>query len=122
LRGDRAQADDSTTAVPTPSRTISVLDQVTLDTFLPHVGEIFRVLVDDQWELRTRLTAVDRWSEASARGRPREPFSLVFHGPADSALPQRIYRVENEHLEPMELFLVPIGPDAGGMRYEAVFT
>lgn len=99
-----------------------MLDQLTLDTFLPHVGAAFRVIVDDQRVMETRLASVDPWSEASAAGRDRAPFSLVFHAPGREHLPQRIYRVESERMEPMELFLVPIGPDREGMRYEAVFT
>jgi hypothetical protein len=37
-------------------------------------------------------------------------------------LPQRIYRLEHAALDPLEIFIVPIGPDAEGMRYQAVFT
>jgi hypothetical protein len=36
--------------------------------------------------------------------------------------PQRIYRVEHEALDPLDLFLVPIGPRDGGMQYQAIFT
>lgn len=99
-----------------------MLETFTIDTFQPRVGETFRVIVDDQWELRTRLSEVYRWGEGAARNRPRIPFSLVFLGPVDSNLPQQIYRIEHDALEPFEAFLVPIGPDQGGMRYEAVFT
>jgi hypothetical protein len=99
-----------------------MLDTFTIDTFTPRIGEQFRVVVDDQWELQTRLSSVDAWSGQGAVGRPRVPFSLIFHGPADSNLQQATYRVENPNMEPMELFLVPIGPDEQGMRYEALFT
>jgi hypothetical protein len=37
-------------------------------------------------------------------------------------LPQRIYRIEHATLGAFDLFLVPIGPDAQGLRYQAVFT
>jgi hypothetical protein len=99
-----------------------MLDTVTMETFQPRVGELFRVIVDEKWEMQARLSSVDPWSEAAGRGRPRAPFSLVFHAPQGAVIPQQIYRVENANLEPMELFLVPIGPDEHGMRYEAVFT
>jgi hypothetical protein len=52
----------------------------------------------------------------------REPFSLVFAGPAAPVLPQSIYRLENDDLGALEIFLVPIGRDAGGTRYEAAFN
>jgi hypothetical protein len=99
-----------------------VLQNVTADTFRPHQGRLFRVIVDDRWEMQARLTAVEVSMEPSAQGWARVPFTLVFHGPAESSLPQRIYRLEAEGLEPLDVFLVPAGQDGEGMRYEAVFT
>ena len=99
-----------------------MLETYTLETFRPHIGELFRVIVDEKWELRLVLTEVSAWGERSASGGNRKPFSLVFHAPPNSVIPQQIYRVENASLEPMEIFLAPIEPDERGMRYEAVFT
>jgi hypothetical protein len=99
-----------------------MLETCTMDTFKPHIGETFRIIVDDQWQLQVKLTSVDPWGPEAGKGRSRAPFSLIFHGPSDSFLPQHIYRIENDDMEPMELFLVPIGPDQQGMQYEAVFT
>ena len=99
-----------------------MLETFTADTFSPHVGETFRVIVDDQWEMATRLSEVSVWGHEEAKTRQRHPFSLIFHARPDAVIPQAIYRIENAGLEPFEAFLVPIGPDAGGMRYEAVFT
>ena len=48
----------------------------------------------------------------------RAPFSLVFQGDPELALPQRIYRIEHAQLGALDIFLVPIAPG----RYEAVFT
>ena len=55
-------------------------------------------------------------------GPRKQPFSLYFRSSQRGALPQAIYQVEHEKMGPMEIFLVPIGPDAQGMRYEAVFN
>lgn len=121
----RAEPEDEFGGVPpaAPTRpTIPMLETFTLDTFRPHVGELFRVIVDEQWELHLVLTEVSAWGEKSARGGDRAPFSLVFHAPTGGVIPQAIYRIENASMEPMELFLAPIEPDGGGMRYEAVFT
>ena len=52
----------------------------------------------------------------------REPFSIVFRGPLEPVLPQQVYEVKNDTIGSVEIFLVPIGPDKSGMRYEAVFT
>jgi hypothetical protein len=56
-------------------------------------------------------------------GGPRkQPYSIYFRGPRQPVLPQAIYRMEHDRMEAMDLFLVPIGPDEKGMRYEAVFN
>jgi hypothetical protein len=52
----------------------------------------------------------------------RHAFSLRFMGPPKPILPQATYRLENPALGSLEIFLVPLGPKGGGMRYEAVFT
>ena len=52
----------------------------------------------------------------------REPFALIFRGPRQPVLPQRIYKLEGGPMETLEIFMVPVGPDETGMRYEAVFS
>ena len=99
-----------------------MLQDFTIELFQPRVGETFRVVVNETWEMVTRLSEVSVWGHEEAKTRQRHPFSLIFHAPRDTVIPQAIYRIENANLEPFEAFLVPIGPDAGGMRYEAVFT
>jgi hypothetical protein len=49
-------------------------------------------------------------------------FAILFHGPADPLLPQRTYFFEHDTLGSFELFIVPIGRDQEGCRYEAVFN
>ena len=51
-----------------------------------------------------------------------ENFSLLFYGPLQPVLPQCIYRLNHDALGSMEIFLVPLGPDAESMQYEAVFN
>jgi hypothetical protein len=51
-----------------------------------------------------------------------DTFSLVFLGPMSPFLPQGIYRLTHEKFGDISLFLVPIGPNRGGMQYEAVFN
>ena len=57
-------------------------------------------------------------------GPRKQPYSVYFRGPGRPVpvLPQAIYRVEHDRMGTMDIFLVPIGPDAQGMRYEAVFN
>lgn len=99
-----------------------MLETFTMETFQPRLGELFHVVVGEDQRLPVKLTEVSPWGPEASKGRPRVPFSLVFHTVPEAVYPQRIYRVENENMEPFEIFLTPIGPDERGMRYEAVFT
>ncbi|MGI9067409.1 MAG: DUF6916 family protein [Pyrinomonadaceae bacterium] len=51
-----------------------------------------------------------------------ERFSLFFKGPGTPQLPQSTYSLSNEGMGTFHLFLVPIGRDGDGFRYEAVFN
>jgi hypothetical protein len=52
----------------------------------------------------------------------QDRFSVVFRGPHEPLLQQRIYRFEHEKLGPFDLFIVPIKRDSDGLHYEAVFN
>ena len=54
----------------------------------------------------------------------REPFSLMFVGPPDPVLPQAIYRMTAPEAgeTPLEIFIVPLGPEDGGIVYQAIFA
>ena len=94
-----------------------------IETFQNLVGEGFRLVVPGEAELELRLSEVTPLSAAtSPPGSGRAPFSLLFHGPLTPWVHQATHRLEHAGLGPLELFLVPLGPDAAGMRYEAVFT
>jgi len=102
-----------------------VLEKLTIATFAERLGETFRIHPDGTHHLSVELIEVTDLTSrggAEAAGRARAPFSIVFRGPRETVLPQRIYRMEHERIKALELFLVPIGPDAEGMRYEAIFT
>lgn len=95
------------------------LATVTLATFAPHLGERF-LLSGVDGPVPLTLAAVDALPASTGAGRD-EPFALVFRGPRHP-VPQEIHRVEHPELGRFDLFLVPIGPDALGNRYEAVFS
>jgi hypothetical protein len=52
----------------------------------------------------------------------RRPFSIILRNKDDIILPQRIYRISNEKLGTLDLFLVPVGQGEKGVQYEALFT
>ena len=52
----------------------------------------------------------------------QENFSLLFRAPGAAPPFQGIYRLENDRLGEMDLFLVPVKKDGDGLYYEAVFN
>ena len=98
-----------------------VLEDFTLETFAGRLGETFRV-DDDSGVVDLRLASAEAGNDRPAKPEERTPFSIVFVGPREPILPQRIYRFAHEGLGTFELFIVPIGPDESGMQYEAVFA
>jgi hypothetical protein len=95
--------------------------EMTLEHFAALQGQHFTVHLDEGVGLPAELV--------EARGLPappfqgRQPFTLLFRGPAAPRLPQRTYPLQHAgDPAPMDIFLVPISVDATGVCYEAVFT
>ena len=100
----------------------AVLESLTISDFAPWIGDRFRVgSPEEGLAFDVQLADATPVGEVPERGR-RVPFSLVFRARPDVVLPQRIYRVDHPALGSLDIFLVPIGPDSTGMRYEAIFT
>jgi hypothetical protein len=98
---------------------VTDLGNLTADTFRPLLNGHLRISPGDSPDFEVDLIQV---ADAGHEGPRREQFSLLFRGGPDQPLPQRIYRVEHDDLGALDLFLVPLGPDDVGQRYEAVFT
>lgn len=97
-------------------------EHLTADDFQRCLRQTFTVMLVDDEAYALELTSVQYVGEPWQPG-ARRPFSLWFtHPRRDAYLPQRVYRLEHPDLGTLEIFLVPLGPDAGGMRYEAVFS
>jgi hypothetical protein len=102
-----------------------MLDKLTVGLFAECVGSPFRMHVGSGAVLEVELIEATALPPGSARVEEpsrRAPFSLLFRGPTTPWVPQGIYRLENEKFGALEFFLVPIGPDEKGMRYEAIFN
>jgi len=86
----------------------------------------FRPCVNTNFELAfasgERFSLFLRAVEEAINTARIESFSLFFIGPLTPILPQSTYRLVHEKLGQQDIFLVPIGPDGGGMQYEAVFN
>ena len=96
-----------------------MLEDFSVATFKDRLGETF-CLRHESGETLDLVLIDTRGLPSHSDG--REPFSVVFRAPATPVLDQMIRRLQHPELGAFELFLVPIGPDDVGMRYEAVFT
>ncbi len=96
-----------------------MLAELTHEDFARCLNERFRLHIDSTSH-ELRLFQVKPLVAGMPGG--RQPFSLLFRAPQDALFPQMIYRIENDRLGALDLFLVPIGPDEHGMVYEAPFN
>jgi len=94
------------------------LDDLNCQSFRDLLNGVFEVHGASGAPVALKLIDVNEKRES-----PRlEQFSLVFRGPREPALPQRVWRFEHPALGPRDLFAVPLGPDGEGMLYEVVFN
>lgn len=98
----------------------------TLATFAATLGESYAVDPSSQIETGSiELELVE--AEAGTPPPPeedgirREPFALLFRGPAEPRLPQATYPFEHAALGRLEIFIVPVAGDESGTDYEAIF-
>ena len=102
-----------------------MLENLTHATFQPLVGQQFCIHISPEQSVDVELLEARPFPAAPMRdgkSRTRDPFSLLFRGSKTVRLPQRIYGVEHAAFGRADIFLVPLGPDAAGERYEAVFN
>jgi hypothetical protein len=102
------------------------LESLEAATFEPHRATVFYLQTGGE-PLPLELVEVQRarYADDPAAVGPngrRQPFSLVFRGPRSPYARQGTYLLEHDGLGSVSIFLVPLGPDASGMRYEAVFS
>jgi hypothetical protein len=91
--------------------------ELRLDDFKGREGESFDLLVGEEIVPLT-LTKVQTLPPT---GRQAGAFTLDWRGPAEPVLPQDIYSFRRGD-DQFEMFIVPLGLDPDGARYEAVFN
>ncbi len=95
-----------------------MLEKLTQDMFAAQLNTTFRASLPDSGIAELQLYEV-----AEGLSTPtQEQFSLFFHGPRETNLGQGTFALDHDQMGAFPLFLVPIGPDAEGMRYQAVFN
>ncbi|HEY8907818.1 MAG TPA: hypothetical protein VIM63_17470 [Rhodoferax sp.] len=97
------------------------MPELSLAHFSTLRGEHFAIHLESGEPVIAELVEAQRLSSSPFNG--RQPFSLLFKGPASPLLPQQIYQMVHRHdPQPLEIFLVPVSADAAGACYEAVFN
>ena len=98
------------------------LEQLQSVDFNPYLNETFFIRLEGIEPIDLELVSVTE-SGPSSRPETRASFSLQFLGPVSSKyLVQHIYCLEHEQMGALELFIVPLGPESGRMRYEAILN
>ena len=95
-----------------------MLETLNLSSFSEHLNTKFRIRPDESTVIETELIAAEDLGSTPRQ----ERFSLIFRAPHQPILPQRMYRIEHDVMGTLDLFLVPIGVEEDGLRYEAVFN
>lgn len=103
-----------------------MLEKFTRDSFLPYLGQTFRVRLGVDSTVELELSEVKEIGSGSKVRDPRfrqNPFSVLFRGPVEPSLEQSMYRVEHDEMGVIEnLFMTPISANEDARYYEAVFN
>jgi hypothetical protein len=99
------------------------LSTARLSDFAPWLGTEFRAIDETGGAMALELVEAKSLPSRPVAPRP-EPFSLIFRGPPDRPLDQRVHPLEHDQLGRLGVFLVPIGPgnDGLGPYYQAIFN
>lgn len=93
-------------------------EMLTKEAFSENLNTMFRVPLGDSKAVELELIDV-----AENVATPvQEQFSVLFRGPLEYYFPQHVYHIEHDKLGEMDIFIVPVGKEKDGFRYEAVFN
>ncbi|MDZ4678813.1 MAG: hypothetical protein SH848_19870 [Saprospiraceae bacterium] len=92
-----------------------------VEDFEPLLNQTLQVRFAPEVTLDATLAEVTRLN--SHFDVPRQPFSFILRtAQKNEYYPQAVFSVVHPVKGELPVFLVPIGPDEKGMRYEAIFT
>jgi hypothetical protein len=94
------------------------VDELTKENLSENLNTKFRLPLPDEKFVELELVKVLEHPSPAQQ----EMFSIFFSSSREFFLPQGTYRLEHERLGTSDIFLVPVGQDEGGFRYEAVFN
>ena len=90
--------------------------------FSQHVNTKFRANLEDGGAVDLELVEVKGYLSKPEEQSGMERFSAFFQGPPETRLTQKVYTLNHDRMGEFEVFLVPVGPETQGVRYEAVFN
>ncbi len=101
-----------------------MLDKLTSGDFIPYLNQEFHIYYAEEEYLSVILTDVKDSKMPPVRPDQRQGFSIIFQTGPDVKvmLRQHIFRVEHPQMGSYDIFIVPIGADANGRYYQAVFN
>ena len=94
---------------------------LTENAFSKQLNTKFRVSLGDSL-VDLELVEVKSYLSKQKEHEGMERFSLYFQGPAEPHLPQQLYAFNHDQMGEFNIFIVPIGKNDAGFRYEAVFN
>ena len=97
-------------------------DNQTEADFAKNLNTIFRIELEDSRHIDLKLESVTPRKIEPTEQAGMERFSAVFSGPLDFCLPQQTYLMTHPDMGEFPIFLVAIGREADGFRYEAVYN
>lgn len=95
-----------------------ILEAFARDNFANRSNQIFRIHFTAEEAVDCELIEVSELRKQIGG----ESFSIVFLAPLTAPVEQQIYRIDHPEMGSFELFLVPVGKDDKGVKYEAVFN
>ncbi len=97
-------------------------EQLTEESFAENLNTKFRVRAEAPRPVELELVEVKGYNALPTERGGMQRFSLYFYGPDDIFVPQATYTFDHERMGALDLFIVPIGRDERGFRYEVVFN
>jgi hypothetical protein len=88
------------------------------EQFASVLGSTFTAQMEGTEKCELSLTEVSELKDRQTS----QSFSILFLGPENHPVGQGLYELEHESLDPMALFLVPVGIVEGRMQLEAIFN
>jgi uncharacterized protein DUF6916 len=94
----------------------------TEEQFKQYLNTPFRLQVNAPKPIDLTLVGVESRPSDSTEEQGMERFSVYFSSPLEFLLPQSTYRLAHPEMGEFDVFLVAIGQDPDGYRYEAVYN